>query len=455
MYKKINFVKTDPNKKNILITASQLETKEYTYGYIVPLIDVLKENYNVYVLLESSSKTPDKFGLENVYLFDKKFFDELKDTKMRRKKEDENSEYFNNELIKTEISKFFENEPVFHDIIVIDNHNLMLPYGVYTKHSVLATYWNDYFDIFERTDEIQEEIDRLNEKYFRVVTKAFSPLTFRYYYKGVLLNTIHVLYEKHNCKVDIIIIDPSAAIPFFELHGIKHKMWYYSDDFRGKRKFNRFPFPELQHLVYEKNYKPIIQKNILDGNKKIINHFFSGSLLNSKGTRKYIWPTFFRDYRYPDTEFYFKLNTIFGMSEVEYKKIQNEVYEHPSFKGDFMDNVVYVNKLKQSKTAFVARSVSVEEALTYRHIQYLDLDVLPIFDNEYDSGCTWIPQKFQDKLTVSNTKELMEKVDYYCTHEEERLKLLAEMKEYYQIDEYPEHWKEIIKESNFYKELCN
>jgi hypothetical protein len=407
----------------------------------------------VYILLESSAKTITEFSLQNVYLFDGKFFSKLKES-MQRKVDNENSELENNELIKNELRKFFKDEPVFSDIIIIDNHNLMMPYNMYTKHSVLRDYWNDYFDIFTTDTEILAEVDRLNEKLFRNIAKVFSPLTFRYYYKNVFLNACHILYEMHNCKVDVMIIDPSAAIPFFEIQNIRHKMWYYTDDHRGRRDYNRFCYPELQHLVYEKVYKPLTQKNLLTGNEKNINHFFSGSLLNAKGTRKYIWPQFFKDFRYDKTEFYFKVSLIYGLSEEEYTKLTKEVESHPSFKGDFMDNVVYVNILKSCKTAFIARSVSVEEALTYRHIQYLDFDVLPIFDIEYDSTYTWIPKQFQDKLTVKNADELMKVVDYYCTHEEERIALVKEMQSYFKIKEYPKHWKEMVKESNFYKELC-
>lgn len=453
MYKKINFIGSNPDKKNILITASQLETREYTYGYIIPLIELLKEDYNVYVLLESNSKTPDNYNLSNVYLFDKKVFGALKE-KMHRKKEDPDSENYNNEMIRNRLKEFFSNEPEFHNIIVVDNHNLMMPYNMYTKHPVLREYWNDFFDIFTDDEEIKKEVENLNEKWFRNIAKPFSPLTFRYYYKNILVNTCHILHDMHGCKVDIIIIDPSAAIPYFDLHNIKYKHWYYTDDFRGPREFHRFPFPELQHLVYEKKFKPIVTKNLLTGNTKTLNHFFSGSLLNAKGTRKHIWEQFFKKYRYDKTEFYFKVSLIYGLSEEEYKAIQDEVYNHPSFAGDFMDNVVYTNKLKSAKTAFIARSVSVEEALTYRHIQYLDLDVLPIFDCEYDSTYTWIPKKFQDKLTVSNHEELMKVVDYYSTHEDERVKLLKEMKEYYKIDEWPKNWKQMTKETAFYKELA-
>ena len=453
MYRKINFRVTDPNKKNILITVTQLEVRKYTYGYVIPLIDILKEKFNVYILLESHSKTPDNFNLTNVYLFDKKFYKRLKEG-MHRREQDPNSEKYNNNIVRNSLVKFFKKEPKFHDIIVVDNHNLMLPNKIYTRHPAFQNYINDFFDIFTDDEEIKKEVKDLNEKWFKNIGKAFSPLTFSYCYKNIFLNACHILYKMHQCKIDIIIMDPSGAIPFFKLYNINYKFWYFTDDFRGSRELHRFPLSELQHLVYEKNYNPIIRKNLLTGNKKILNHFFAGDLLVAKGTRKYIWKQFFKDFKYDKTEFYFGVNKFLGLTDKEYEKIKNEVDNHPLFFGGLMDNIVYTNKLKSAKTAFIARNVSAEEGLTYRHIQYLDLDVLPIFDCEYDSTYIWIPKEFQDKLTVSNHKELMKVVDYYVTHEDERIELLNKMKEYYKIDEWPKNWKQMIKETNFYKELC-
>ena len=47
-FEKNRFIENDPNKKNLIITVSQLETREYTYGYVFPMIEILKESYNVY-----------------------------------------------------------------------------------------------------------------------------------------------------------------------------------------------------------------------------------------------------------------------------------------------------------------------------------------------------------------------------------------------------------------------
>ena len=55
-FEKNNFIENDPNKKNILITLSQIETRQYTYGYVFPIVKVLQEKYNIYYFFEGGKK---------------------------------------------------------------------------------------------------------------------------------------------------------------------------------------------------------------------------------------------------------------------------------------------------------------------------------------------------------------------------------------------------------------
>jgi hypothetical protein len=112
-----------------------------------------------------------------------------------------------------------------------------------------------------------------------------------------------------------------------------------------------------------------------------------------------------------------------------------------------------MNILKKCKTAFIARNVSANGGLTYRHIQYLYFDVLPIFDHLYDPDYLWIPKEFQDKLTVNSAEELRRVVEYYDKNEKERIKILKAMKEHFDIQGWLSDWKKKVKETNLIKEL--
>lgn len=52
----------------------------------------------------------------------------------------------------------------------------------------------------------------------------------------------------------------------------------------------------------------------------------------------------------------------------------------------------------------------------------------------------------QDKLVIRNHKDIEERVKYYNEHEEERQKVLKELWDHFQIDEFKENWQNIIKE---------
>ena len=461
-FEKLNFVETDLNKKNILITLSQIKTREYTYGYVFPLIEILKEHYNIYYFFEGGIPAVEEFGLSNVYRLNKGKYNIYKlpaSGNLFRKKELDNSDEHNQRKIDECIIDFYKKEPVFDAIIIIDNHNIMLPFSPLSSHPKLKSLFNDYFDSFDDDDpDVLKAINETNEKLFSITAKGFSPLAFRYMYKNIMLSVIEHISKMHDAKVHIMIMDPSAAIPFFEYKKINHKFWYFTDDNRHLRNLHASPISELQHLVYEphwQNIKPE-KKNLLDefsSNDKIP-FFFAGSLLNDKGARKWIWRDFFKDFSYPGSELYFKLSLIYGMEKEAFDELGKEVAAHPNFRGDFMPNEEYMNVLKKCKTAFISRNVSANGGLTYRHIQYLYFGVLPIFDFMYDPEGIWIPLKFQEHLTVKNAEELVKRVDYYNTHEKERLAILKEMQVHFDVDGWIKDWRTKLRNTNLIKELC-
>jgi hypothetical protein len=273
-----------------------------------------------------------------------------------------------------------------------------------------------------------------------------------------MLSTIEAISKINSAKIHIMIMDPSAAIPFFKYKNLEHKFWYFTDDKRHLRNLSASPISELQHLVYEPHWKGIRpdKKNLLDefDTKSKIPFFFAGSLLNDKGLRKFIWKDFFKDFSYAGSKLYFKVSLILGMNKDEFEKLGSDVSAHPNFCGDFMPNDEYLNVLKKCKTAFISRNVSANGGLTYRHIQYLYFGVLPIFDYLYDTDCLWIPKEFQDKLTVNNADELIQLVKYYDENESERLKILKAMQEHFDVNGWVKDWKSKLKETNFIKELC-
>lgn len=458
MWEKLNFIENNPDKKNILISISQLKTREYTYGYIYPMVEVLKEKYNVYYFYEGGKKDFNELGLTNGYRLNKQKYVPFKDKYMKRKKELETSDQHNQAVLDESIKDFMKGEPKFSHILIVDNHNLMLPFNPLSSHPKLKELYNDYFDSFEDDDPaVLTEIAKVNKKLFEVTAKSFSPLAFRYCYKNFVLSFVQHISERDEAFIHPIIIDPSAAIPFFKYKNLPHKFWYYADDYRHLRNLTQFPFTELQHLAYEPHWKKITpnKKDLLEefeNPEEKTPFFFAGSLLNDKGLRKFIWKDFFKDFSYPGSKLYFKVSLIYGMDKDEFELMKEEVMRHPNFCGDFMPNDEYMRLLKKCKTAFIARNVSANGGLTYRHIQYLYFGVLPLFDHLYDPDYLWIPKQFQDKLTANSPEKLKEIVEYYDKNEKERLAILRDMKKYYQIDEWVSDWRNKIKETTLFKD---
>lgn len=459
-FEKHNFVENDPEKKNILITVSQLVTREYTYGYMFPLVEVLQKKFNIYYFYEGGVKPLDQFGMKNVYRLNKGEYNRFKDPTTQnffRKAETSDSESRNQKLVDECVQGFFAKEPKFSSVIVIDNHNLMLPFNVYSKHPKIKHLFNDYFDIFDDDLDAIEEVKRINEKLFNKTARAFSPLAFRYYYKNIMLSVINYVSKTQDAKVHIMIMDPSAAIPFFDYNKIKHKFWYFTDDKRHHRNLHAFPISEMQHLVYEPLWQKLSPlKNDLLSNffsTEKIPFFFAGSLLNDKGKRKYIWQEFFRDFSYPSSKLFFKVSLIYGMNKSDFDHLKHSVSQHSNFCGDFLPNAEYINILKNSKTAFIARNVSANGGLTYRHIQYLYFGVLPLFDYLYDPDFLWIPREFQEKLTVKNHQELQERVQFYDQNENERLAVLHDMQKFFDVQGWLDNWELKLSQSQMIKEL--
>ena len=109
-FEKNNFIENDTNKKNLLITLSQIETREYTYGYVFPIVKVLQEKYNIYYFFEGGKKAIELFGMSNVYRLHKGDYNKFKKPEsgnFKRKKELETSDEHNQKIVDASIKRTF------------------------------------------------------------------------------------------------------------------------------------------------------------------------------------------------------------------------------------------------------------------------------------------------------------------------------------------------------------
>ncbi|MNN48318.1 hypothetical protein D3C81_1627900 [compost metagenome] len=80
--------------------------------------------------------------------------------------------------------------------------------------------------------------------------------------------------------------------------------------------------------------------------------------------------------------------------------------------------------------------------------------MIPFVDVDYDPDNLQIPEKFKNKLLVSSTTDIINKIEYFENNLEEAKQLLSELKEHYMNPEYylESYYYEAFK-SNYFKEL--
>jgi hypothetical protein len=120
-----------------------------------------------------------------------------------------------------------------------------------------------------------------------------------------------------------------------------------------------------------------------------------------------------------------------------------EVYEqlsnHSMYEGHIKTDELNA-RIAQYKYGMIFRCISFNDSLNFRVINYLKYDILPFLDPMYDPHYIQIPKKFQDILRANNSDEIKSKVEWFNSHDDERIELLREMKDYFKIDTFKANW---------------
>ena len=157
-----------------------------------------------------------------------------------------------------------------------------------------------------------------------------------------------------------------------------------------------------------------------------------------------MWDTFLRDLDASNAELYIPLKA----NGVYYGKLQqgwldkaktiggrvyDEVVNHPCYKGYLHPDNLYA-QIQRFKYSLILRCVSTFDSLNFRPVLYAKYNILPFFDVGYDPEYLQIPKEIQDKLIVKNSVDIMAKMDYYNSHDAERLALLKSLRDHFNVD---------------------
>lgn len=372
---------------------------------------------------------------------------------LKRKAQDENYIEYNAKLMQESLERTFKDLPVIDYIILGTDDFFRLPLTSYCnkgESEYLHSMMNEFFDYVGDDKESMDRIDKMNERIIENWDKSVSPIAFStkdltYFYK--VIEHIHNTNRlKHN--VISMSIDPVIYTPFFDKKGIPAKYYYFADDTRGTRNFKKFDTAQLQHIVYDKKFE--IDDWTEPDNTKTDNLFFAGTVFQEKGSRKFIWDEFLKDVKSEKCSYFIPLRKngitkarngnaerqeeILKTEEI-FIELYNDIISNKNYKGVLLPNELN-DKTKHFKYGMVFRCVSHNDSLNFRPVLYTYMDIVPFLDYQYDPECLQVPKHIQDKILVHNANEIDEKIKYFNENDNERITVLNELKELFEIDEY-------------------
>ena len=448
LFTEINRVKDNHQKTVVFFINKTYGTYSYIFGYVKKLEEYFSENYNiVYVGYESK----DNYNLyKNLYAFNKSDYTDIKDSKFKRASDMDEHRAYNNQFLRDEIEVSLQGITNVEKVFIIDDNSFILPLQPFSPDKDLKIAMNEFHDYVGSDPEYIAKVNDMNGKITNNIYDRVNSLAFTQYEKAIAFLVVEYLHKRFNPKEYFnFIIDPTFYHPWFKENNIPLKSFYFARDSRGTRDFYKFPIAELQHLTYDKQTKK---------KPKLYDFFFAGSILQDKGSRKECWYTFFNDLKLENSSLFVPLiangiikSKTVGVSNKERKAkekmetLYTDVAKHNLYQGHIFPEDLN-RTIKKYKYGMVLRCVSKEDSLNFRPINYLNLDILPFLDWNYDPECLQIPNEFQEKLLVNCSADIERLVEYYNTHDDERIKLLEDMKAYFEIEAFKLNWKDRLNE---------
>ena len=311
---------------------------------------------------------------------------------------------------------------------------------------------NEFFDYTGNDEDILSIINKNNDKVLSKWYSKFSPYavsTRNIFYHFEVVKFLSQRMSKH---VIMMIADPAVYSPYFKHHNIPIKYCYFENDNRGTRNFEKFDLAQLQHLVYDLEFENPMENCIVEQNKNLL---FIGTLFYMKGNRPSKYFQFLEGIKDENSEIYvpMRLNGVIkrgnGNTDLEDKVKEEfpEIYEslksHNNYKGHIKPENV-LSKIKEFKYSLILSCVSPEDSLNFRIVRDVYHNILPFLDQDYDPCYLQIPKHIQDKLIVTSGEDINDKIKYFNDNNQERMDILRELRQLFNIDAYLENPKMMV-----------
>lgn len=477
-YEIIDQHKYDPEKKNILLFMLERNISKnatyLTYKYILNTVKVLQKDFNIFMVVRSSSaKASWVDTVRNVEVMkdcmyinldaDGKFI--KADTGEQQYYEDAKKAYdYTFKYMDRLFTNVMDGEPwIFDNLVGTITSAFFLTYE--KNHEIIP------FD--ERSEKLLEGAkntigNRMNgrQQFF-----SFRMMSQRNMYPLYLL--LRLMKEKDIWHYSFSHDTSSIWYPFVpELNPLtkKVKCFYFVDDKRGIRNFIKFPSAEIQEAFGRKEYTKDELTNIISNKKH--DFIFGGTFPYDVSYRLNDWKRFFNEL---DVDATIRTQTD-GTSTITQSEIKDPM-ETKKFKG---------KKIKDEAALEVIRSISVNknvkptvsqqeyheeqkdyrftiilkcfygkyDSLNFRIYSSLANGVIPLIADDYDVDDLQIPERFKYYLTVSDNNEIEERVQWAKRWPLEYKKLFEEMYEYYvKPEHFNEDWYYNEFKNNYFKEM--
>ena len=439
----------DKNKPSILVIKA-LERYSYIFGFVDSILNELSKKYNIFILSFEQIKNT---SFNTIKIKEQNIKKEIENICYRKNDFDDslssNRYDYNHQALENLLYNSIPNLKSLEYIIIGYDLYFILPYTKYFK-SLDTSLYNEFFDYVGNNKDSIEKITNNAKEFSKEINKYISPFAFSQIRQCIILNTIRAFIRKYKStlkSIDTFIIDPAQFHFLYETFDVPYRCFYFENDKRGTRNFIKFPIAQIQHCVFD--YFKQTNKDNSDNNRKLF--MFAGSIFSNKESRKIVWKTFLKDLYIENSSLYIPLakgrvfqveptnkileNNKEKIIENYSEEFYNEVKYHKMYNGHILPENLY-EEIGNYKYSFIPRCVSYKDSLNFRPILYVQNNVLPLLDDQYDPSYLMIPKEIQDKIVVKDYKDIEEKVKYFEEHTDEKNDILNKLKDLFNLDKF-------------------
>lgn len=447
----INPTDLDESKETMLVITFNTFKEKYNhvYGFFHEIINSLEKDYNIVYAGKEIKKNI--VHLNNFYNVSIRGYSEISKNYLKRKKQSKNSVEHNERILFNEFNNAFGDIKI-DKILFATSDYFVLPLTQYFSDQPYKSLKNEFHDyIGNDEDYISETLKRCDETSEKFNDRV-SLLAFTMFYKNIFLNLPVWINKNNDLKmIYCFSIDPVSYMHYFTYHKLPHKRYYFVDDKRGTRNYEKFPIAEIQHLIHENRFNYIPEENLKTKTKDF---FFMGTIFQDKGDRRDMWYKFLEnlDLSVEKSSIWvpIKLNGIIKNKkdlssrytkesivklEEKYGSLLDSIKSHKLYKNHLLPNQVK-SEICQYKYGLVLRCVSQNDSLNFRPLYYTYLNIIPLLDPQYDPDFLQIPEDIQKDLIVHNEKDIQEKIQFYNDNENLRLEMLEKLYRHFDIETF-------------------